>query len=680
MIGKKIAISDQKWEVIPDIWDTMVRVTPKDTMLVDPIHDGNVVLSYEEVSQLVKKGAAALQSLGLGIGDCVSIFSENSHRWFIAEQSIMKAGGCNAVRGAAAPIEELQYIYNNSRSVGAVVQDMALLKQLYDSDDFKSNVTNTPRFMVVLYPPKDMSGAEIQQACAVPSETVVLTYEELLAMTSIDLYSPVPRDTDSPATLVYTSGTTSRPKGVVLSHRNLLHQVTANSFSPTRKGDKDPVVGDVFLSILPCWHIFERTAEYFCLSRGCKLVYSNLRSFRSDLVAWKPHVLITVPRLLENIQKNTMATVKDMPPARRKLFNLFSSLTRQYIQARNTWRNMLIRDKKPSALARLAALVKCAVLWPLFKLGDLLVWKKIRARLGGRLKAVLSGGSALPMPIEAFFDMIGINVIVGYGLSETSPVIACRVCERNVLGTVGKPMKDTVVRIVHPENRTEVAEGEVGVLLAKGPSVMTEYAQDPEATNRAIDSDGFFDTGDLARINRATGDIIITGRAKDTIVLSNGENVEPQPIEDDITAYSPLIDQTMLVGQDERYLGALAVLNAQELVRLGMLDEATGRKVSEVLGPLPVSQGLAGDAEALRDIERTLNSNSALRETVLSQIGKVCERRRPWERVASVRLLLEPFTVQNGMMTQTLKVKRQVVSAVYRDVIEKLFAKNKKAA
>eukprot|EP01041_Mallomonas_annulata_P003706 gene3706-7370_t len=309
---KKIPILQQNWKVLPDIWDSLANAMPNRTMLTDPIHGDNVQLTFSEANSLITKGATALQSMGLVPGDCVSLFSENSHRWFLIEQAIMKAGCCNAVRGAFAPIEELKFIYDNSKSIGVVVENEELLQQLYANGGLKSD-SGTAKFAIVLYPPnanananangqsqcQSLSGDDIAARIGTPGTLRVITYDELMrghvtTRSSPSSPSPVPvplpvfkqvlRDPESTATLVYTSGTTSRPKGVILRHRNLMHQVKYNSFNRLNGGSEDPFIGDVFVSILPCWHIFERTTEYFFLARGSQMVYSNLRNFKSDLV------------------------------------------------------------------------------------------------------------------------------------------------------------------------------------------------------------------------------------------------------------------------------------------------------------------------------------------------------------------------------------------------------------
>ena len=367
-------------------------------MLEDPVNAPDTAsYTYKQANDVITSGAAAFQKLGVLPGNCVSVFSENSYKWLLAEQSVMKAGASNAVRGSSAPIEELQYIYENSKSIGAILESPSLLKDLYAAGGLNSE-SGKPKFIIVLYP-KGASSAELEAEIA--GATKVLTFEDPFASSNKSSFNSelVPRNSDQVATLVYTSGTTAKPKGVVLSHKNLLYQVWGNSFTDSkpieklveRKTHKDPWVGDIFLTILPCWHILERTAEYFCLARGTQLCYTNLKNFKKDLVLRKPHFIIAVPRLFETVQKGVevgsysimlanfftkiiakyfwhrvviiQKTLKEQPPSKRKLIEFFSTVTKLYIYNVRLFKNLLVRDKKPNVLERLVAAFSAILLW-----------------------------------------------------------------------------------------------------------------------------------------------------------------------------------------------------------------------------------------------------------------------------------------------------------------------------
>mmetsp|Transcript_9288 Transcript_9288/g.12281 ORF Transcript_9288/g.12281 Transcript_9288/m.12281 type:complete len:739 (+) Transcript_9288:149-2365(+) len=668
---KQVDIASQNWNVLPDIWDSLSATIGSQTAVIDNIHGGKVELTYGQVKELQYQLAGALQKLGVGDGSCISLFSENSHRWFLMEQAIMRAGACNAVRGASAPTEELQYIYQNSESQAIVVEKADQLISLLGGQGLESKY-GPPKFACVLYS-NGKTGVELKESLNLPDDLNLITYDEMLAMNAP--YQPVQVTEDSKATLVYTSGTTSKPKGVVLRHKNLVHQVKNCSFNPKTK-KFDPWVGDSFVSILPCWHIFERTAEYFCMSRGARIIYSNVKNFKSDLVKYKPNFLIAVPRLFETIYKGVQQNFKSQTPFKQKLVAVFTAVSMLYTKARRTARGLVVRSSAPNIFEKLWARLVMAALFPVQFVADKLVWSKIRDGLGGNIKCIVSGGSSLPSALEDFFEMVGERVVVGYGLTETSPVISNRVCEHNLVGSVGMPPPQTTIKIVDVETGVELPKGQAGLVLAKGPQIMSEYMNNPEATLKAIDKDGFFDTGDLGMINPATGDLLITGRAKDTIVLSNGENIAPQPIEDYIVGEVKTVDQIMLVGQDARFLGGIVTVNPTELAARGLITSEDAKRMNGLLGPTPLSTGVEGSPEEIAKETAYLQSKPEIKKAILADIKKSCKSAkfiRPYEVVSDIHLIFEPFTIVNGYLTQTLKVKRNVVSDNFKKEIDALY-------
>jgi len=224
----KIRVSEFDWKIIPDIWDSMAEIIPNKTMLVDTIHGDKIDLTFKQCNNLITTGSAAMQKLGLLPNECVSMFSENSYKWFIADQAIMKAGSHNSVRGALAPTEELHYIYENSKSVALIVESPNLLQQLF-SKDLNTSIKGTPKFVIVLFS-RGMNGKELSEVAKISPDIKVLSYEEWLAAAGGKDFKSVPKDPKSKATLVYTSGTTASPKGVILNHDNLMYQITENTF------------------------------------------------------------------------------------------------------------------------------------------------------------------------------------------------------------------------------------------------------------------------------------------------------------------------------------------------------------------------------------------------------------------------------------------------------------------
>jgi len=712
---------------VPAIWDILAEQCGPYLMLTDPSHitrpsssssssSSPLTLTFAQARILIHQAAAGLHALGFRKGDHLAFFSENSARWLLMEQGASFNGCPTAVRGATAPVEELQYIYDHADCKAVVLQDIALLRKLHTVGGLSSSLHGPPKLVVILRS-NDKIGAEGAEGAAATKDdltgvaaelgldpTTVVTVEELLSVGAKHHPDYLPPDlTPSDLhTLVFTSGTTGRPKGVMLSHSNLLHQIRHIDLG------LNPSPGDIILSLLPCWHIFERSAELFALARGGSLVYSSVRAFKSDLQTYRPHYLIVVPRLLENVYKSIKEKLSAGPPARRKLVASLSFLSLLYTRALKRALGLVVRrlpssqQQKKSlwlrsfltpllrAASRPLAVLLTLLLYPLAQISDLVVFKKVRKALGGRQKLVVSGGSALAKYLEEFYDSAGIPVVSGYGLTETSPVIAVRRAgrRRNLVdgGVVGLPPQEVELqvrdvetdRVVGQEGKEGGKPGKAGVVFTRGPQVMQGYYKDEESTRKAIDNNGWFDTGDLGFINPGTGDLVLTGRAKDVIVLSNGENVEPQPIEDAVVERSSVIEQCMVIGQDQRYLSALVVVNPLELAARGWMPQTEAERLIELVGPSAVLLGCAADSATLDKEANKLNANPGLVREVEKEVAAALlqdpEEFRPWERVKHVSLLLAPFNVQSGMLTQTLKVKRQSVQEKYRAAIEKLYA------
>uniref|UniRef100_I2CP03 Long-chain acyl-CoA synthetase n=1 Tax=Nannochloropsis gaditana (strain CCMP526) TaxID=1093141 RepID=I2CP03_NANGC len=666
-----------KWRTLPDVFETVASLAPEAVAVEDMVHTPTAKMTYGELNRQIGALAAFFQHEGLKPGQCVSVFAENSHRWLIADQAILKAGACNAVRGVKAPVDELQYIYQNSESVASVVESVEQIEALMRTNGGLTGRYGPPRFILVLFP-GERSGQEIRELANLPPPTQVLTFDEALSASLARplTFRPVPKDVRSVATLVYTSGTTNKPKGVVLRHSNLLHQVNYNSFtdSPSKEPAYNPVLGDVLVSVLPCWHIFERTAEYWMFSKGIHVVYSNVKNFKADLAKHQPQFIVAVPRLLETIYRGVLQKFATEKGAKKKIIEFFTRVGSAWVKAWRVARGLVLRSRAPNPIERLLALVLALVLSPLAAVGDKLVWSKVRAGLGGRIKVLVAGGSSMPLVLEDFFELLRTPVIVGYGMTETSPVITNRVAEKNLAGSVGRTARDTEVKIVDPESGARLPEGQPGLVLMRGPQMMAGYKSNAEASKAVLDQEGFLDTGDLGRIHPLTKHLIITGRAKDTIVLSNGENVEPQPIEDVVCANSALVDQVMCVGQDEKVLGMLVVPNVRALARAGLVDRGLAERVAELLGGQVLTNGIAGSRAELEEVEASLREKKEVKKALLADIARAMGKSfRETERVGAVEVVLEPFNMANGFLTQTLKVKRNVVSGHYAQEIEQMY-------
>jgi long-chain acyl-CoA synthetase len=620
---------------VPDIWAIAARRPETESVIAlhDPHAKQEVQLTYGEMLRQFQQFAAGLQGWDVRVGDRIALFADNSARWLIADQGMMMAGVVNVVRSSQADPQELIYMLENSGSTGMVVQDLDTLAKL------RPRFGELPIQFVVLLSDEEPPVDEALKMINFP-QLMKLGYDRTLAAVSLKR--------DDLATLLYTSGTTGRPKGVMLSHGNLLHQINELWVIV------QPQPGDRVLSILPTWHSYERSCEYFLLSRGCTQIYTNLRSVKQDLRKYKPNFMVGVPRLWESIYDGIQKQLREQPANKQKLVALLLDNSHRYIEAKRIVQQLSLENLEPSSTERAIASLAMAYRWLGHQLAKKIVYGKIREATGGEIKQVISGGGSLAKHLDTFFEVIGLEVLVGYGLTETAPVLTARRPDRNLRGSAGMPVPETEIRIVNPDTRETLPGGQKGLVLARGPQIMQGYYRNPEATQKAIDAEGWFDTGDLGWLT-PHNDLVLTGRAKDTIVLTNGENIEPQPIED-ACLRSPFIDQIMLVGQDQRSLGALIVPNVDAL-------HAWAKEKNLVITP-PDQDTIDLENKAILDLFR-----KELNREVKDRPG-YC----PDDRIGPFRLLAEPFTMDNGMLTQTLKIRRPVVTERYRGMIDEMFA------
>jgi long-chain acyl-CoA synthetase len=621
---------------LAQVWQITSQKHQDILALYDPHSTPEVRYTYGEAYQAIEQFAGGLQALGVKPGDKVALFADNSPRWLIADQGVIFTGAANVVRSAQAERNELLYIYEDSDSTALIVQDLKTLKLL------QPELSEQSVAVIIL-----LSDETPDPDAAVKT----LNFEQLLALGQQQPLTPVEIQPSDLVTLLYTSGTTGKPKGVMLTHGNLLHQIT--TFISAIK----PTAGDRVLSILPSWHSYERTVEYFLFAYGCSQMYTNIRYFKQDLASFKPHFMVGVPRLWESIYEGVQKTFREKSSRQQSLIRFFFGLSEQYILAQRLADDLDLLHPNPSAGDRTKAKLKAALLKPLHLLGDRLVYSKVRTATGGCIKYFVSGGGSLARHIDTFYELIDVPLIAGYGLTETAPVVSVRSRECNLRGASGPPLPHTEIRIVHPETRNPLPDGEQGLVLIRGPQVMQGYYKKPEATAKAIDADGWFDSGDLGMLTHG-GNLVLTGRAKDTIVLSNGENIEPQPLED-VCVQSPYIDQMIVVGQDQKALGALIVPNL----------DALSQWVTE--------QGLSLTLPKLGESDRQDLDDPAIHRLFQTELRQRIKNRPGYRRddqIAVFRLILEPFSIENGLLTQTLKVRRPVVTDRYHAMIDGMFS------
>jgi long-chain acyl-CoA synthetase len=643
------AMSSYSLASLSELWPLLSERYGDRLALWDPHAQPEVTVSYRQLNESIHQFAAGLMALGVAPGDRIAIVADNSPRWLVADQGCLMAGAVNVPRSANAPVSELAYILQHSESTALVVEDVATLKRI------QAAIVPLPMRVTILISDEQHEGC--------------LNFSELLRNGTSPPDQLPALSQDRLATLMYTSGTTGEPKGVMLSHGNLLHQV--NAIAPVLHPD----VGDRFLTILPTWHCYERSCEYFILSQGSTLVYTAPRYIKQDLQQYTPHCMVAVPRIWETMYEGIQRQFREKSPFQRRLIAVCLNASERWVKLGRQLRGRSLESDPLPPLGTVWGRCLYALLTPVHRLGDALVYRKVRQAVGPNFKFAVSGGGSLASHLDTFYEIVGIEILVGYGLTETSPVLSVRPPERNVRGTAGFPLPEVELQIRHPDTLALLPQGKriseakqlQGLVMAKGPQVMLGYYKNPEATTKVLDGNGWLNTGDLGWLT-PDGQIVLTGRAKDTIVLTNGENVEPQPLEDAGTQ-SPYIDCMVVVGQDRKRLAALVYPNVPALQQQFHSELTTG-------GHLPTSgEGLETGMPDPEVAEYLLNLPS-VRAFVLEDLQRRIAARpefRPDEQVGDLRFVSEAFSMENGLMTQTYKIRRNRVVERYAPLIADMY-------
>lgn len=588
--------------------------------------------NYAEYILEAKDFASGLQGLGVKKGDKIGLFSENNGRWIVVDQGILRCGAIDAVRGSNAPVDELDYIIGQSDSYALVLQNSMLytkLKQYFPKYDLK--------FIVVMF---DDGKTDY-------SETVcpVYTFEEVVAAGKKRCFNNVEITPDDVASILYTSGTTGNPKGVMLTHGNFLFQLEA-----AHRGFQS-VPGEKTLQILPIWHAYERIGTYYYFYRGCHLHYTTLSKIKDDMVKYAPDTMMSVPRIWEAVRTGIYSKLKQKSPMLHSVFSFAIKTSMNYKRHAMYVERRITEQKHYSPIATVYHAMMAAGLKPLHEVFKNTLYKKLKTMAGLNLRASISGGGALSMQDERFYDAIGVNLRVGYGLTETAPVLTLRnVGDKNFLCSAGAPVQGTEMKIIDPETKKELPSFTKGLVVVRGPQVMKGYYKDEAATKAVLDENGWFNTGDLGYLTN-DNNLVLQGRMKETIVLSNGENVEPIPIED-ACLNSPFINQIVLVGQDQSAVGALIIPTKEALEKCGI------------------------DTRGLRMQQDVCIKNPALRKLIKSEIDthiKEKSKLKPFEKIMKFEILKDGFSIDNGLMTSTAKIKRNKVFEIYQDIISGMY-------
>lgn len=556
--------------------------------------------TWDDMANAVKRWQMALSQENLSPGDRVAVMARNCPQWVMFEQAALGLGLVIVPLYTEDRAENAAWCLDNAGTALLLLENMTRWEAMNEA---MPGLQQLKRIVILDASPEDVRQTGDKRAIAL---------QDWLPETPGDIPS-VQNDPHALATIIYTSGTTGRPKGVMLSHNNILSNAYSSAQVVTVRPD------DVLLSFLPLSHTFERTAGYYVpMLCGATVAYArSIRQLQDDLLIIRPTILISVPRIYERIYAGIQAKLAEGPAISRLLFKLavdigYSRFERQ--QKRVGWR-----------ISHL--------LWPLL---DKLVARKVMEKLGGRLWQVMSGGAALSPEISRVFIGLGLPILQGYGLTETSPVVCANRLDDNLPSSVGRPAPGVEVKL-----------GEQNALLIRGPNVMLGYWNNPEATHAILSADGWLNSGDTASID-AQGRVTITGRLKDIIVTSTGEKIPPADMEAAILR-DPIFEQVMIVGEGRSYLSALTVLSKR------------GWEV------------VATHCNAKND-PHALACDEYAEEIILEKIARQISGFPGYAKVHRALLISEPWTVENEMLTPTLKLKRKKIYEHYQGEIDQLYA------
>ena len=596
------------FKTIPELFVYLTEVHGKRTTRnlmyrkVDNIYKG---ISYEEFKQNTETFALGLASLGIQRFDKVAIISENRPEWVYSDMAILGLGAVDVPIYPSLTAESIEFILNNSESKGLILSTKFQLNKIYK---IRKNLHYLK--FIILMNDKDIIKEEKSLYSFSEVQEIGRTFRAADPTYFADRIKEV-KENDL-CTIIYTSGTTGEPKGVMLTHHNIISNV--RSALETFPIDEN----DIFLSFLPLCHIFERMAGYYTgFATGGQIYYAeSIETVAQNLLEAKPTIVTSVPRLFERIYSKIMKNVESQPEKKQKIFYWAIEVGKEYAKAKKEKR-LTFSLKAKHALA------------------EKLVFKKLRERTGGRLRFFISGGAALSRHLGEFFEAVGLIIIEGYGLTESSPVIAANRVDDYKFGTVGKPFPGVEVKIA-PD----------GEILARGPNIMQGYYKNKKETDEVL-RDGWLHTGDIGVFD-ADGFLMITDRKKHLFKTSTGKYIAPTPIEN-LFLTSKYIDQFVLIGDRRMYLSALIVPDFEAIK-----EYADAHKIK------------------YDSMEELLNTKEIydLFEKDMSQLQRKLAN---YEKIRKFKLLPRPFTIETGEITPSMKVKRKFVEDEYAQLIEEMY-------
>ena len=560
-------------------------------------------ISHQTIRTQVRRVALGLRALGIRKGDRVAILSENRPEWLYADYGCLTAGVTDVPVYPTLPAEQVPDVVADAGAVAIFVSNAAQAAKIERMRVEMPLLRHVITFEAIASAGTTMTLAQLMAMGATDeSPEAIARYEaEALAVEPSAL-----------ATLIYTSGTTGKPKGAMLTHDNFFSNASATRDAVEVGPD------DLALSFLPLSHVFERQADYLLFSRGCTIAYADsVDTVPLNMMEVRPTMMMSVPRLYEKLYARVLDSAISAGGLKKQIFFWARGVADRWA------------DEK------LAGLVPGGLLALQYRFAQRLVFSKLKARVGGRLRFFVSGGAPLASEINKFFYAAGLTILEGYGLTETSPVISVNTPAAFRIGTVGKVIPGVEVQIA--------ADGEI---LARGPNIMQGYFNRPDATAEAIDAEGWFHTGDIGVLD--DGYLRITDRKKDIIVTAGGKNIAPQPIEN-LVKTNKYVSQAVMIGDRRKFPIILVVPNWEQVEKWAKIKDILWTDRAQLLA-MPTVQ-------------------AKMDKEVLSQLTGLAR----YEMPKRVVLLERDFSLDSGELTPTLKVKRRVVDKNYKPLIDRVY-------
>ena len=601
-------------------------------------------VTYKELYDNSQAFAGGLLALGTVRGEKVGLISDNRKEWEQADMGIMTIGACDVPRGCDASEKDLKYILSFTEVKTCIVENEFQIRKILN---VKDEIPTLKRFIIFEEPTEnEVKLCKEAKIDLLRFYDVVEDGKKYNEKNTGKVEAEIEAGQwDDIAAIIFTSGTTGVPKGVTLSHGNFITQLDELQeriyLKPAERA----------ICVLPVWHVFQRLVEYVIISQAAVLCYSKPIGsiLLPDMLALNPTLLPAVPRVFEAVYEGITKKMRRTGGIVEALFNFFTAIAICHSwMDRKMFRKNFMTHNEFTPGYWLLFIIPWLLLYPWKLLGNVLVFKKVKAMLGTNFRAGVAGGGAYSKAIDQFFWALGINVVEGYGMTETAPVVAVRPVDAPIFGCIGTPIRGVSARIVDMEGNV-LKPGNKGVLQIKGGTVMKGYYKRPELTEKAISPDGWLDTGDLA-IESIHGELKILGRVKDTIVLTGGENIEPLPLEAKMQE-SRFIQTAVVVGQDQRNLGALILPNQEEF-ELWANENNISFKDFEDLVKKPEAYKLIED-----EIKELINAKNGF---------------RMFEKIVKFAFLTKPFEVGKELSAKQ-EIMRYKLTEIYEKEIKGIF-------